>query len=77
MVKSQGKINSKLREVLKLRGITTLYEGYTLLRLFVSLFSISDCPVTYFVDHAGLERRDILLPLPPECWNQRHALLLP
>ena len=34
-------------------------------------------PGTRFVDQAGLKLREILLPLSPECWDQRHALLLP
>jgi hypothetical protein len=34
----------------------------------VSLCS-SGCPGTHFVDQAGLELREIHLPLPPKCWD--------
>ena len=27
------------------------------------------CVGTHFVDQAGLEFRDMCLPLPPECWD--------
>ena len=33
------------------------------------LCSFGACSGTHFVDQAGLELTEFLLPLPPECWN--------
>jgi hypothetical protein len=38
----------------------------------VSLYS-SDGPETCSVDQANLELREILLPLPSECWDYKHV----
>ena len=38
----------------------------------VSLYS-PGCPGTHPVGQAGLKLTEILLPLPPECWDQRRA----
>jgi len=39
------------------------------------LFSVALAVLELFVDQAGLElKRFICLPLPPECWNERHTL---
>jgi hypothetical protein len=48
-------------------GISGMFFFFFLDR--VSLYS-PGCPGAHFVDQAGLELR---LPLPPECWDQRHA----
>ena len=35
----------------------------------VSLCSFGACPGTWSIDHAGLKLTEILMPLPPKCWD--------
>ena len=40
-------------------------------------FSSCDCPGTHSVDQAALEFAEILLSLPPECWDESRSLNTP
>jgi len=43
--------------------------------VFEDRFSLCSpgCPETHSIDQAGLKFTDISLPLPPKCWDSKHA----
>jgi hypothetical protein len=56
-------------------NVTTLKKSFSAFYFFFCLFvfvrQVFSVSWTHFVDQAGLELRDIHLPLPPKCWDER------